>query len=591
MAKRWRIQPHDSGRIADLERSAGVSPIVAQLLLRRGITRADAVQAFLEARFSLLRDPESLPGAMAAAERIHCAAGERRRIVIYGDYDADGMTGTAILYRCLRLLGADVGYFVPNRLEDGYGLNEQAIRDLALRGARMIVSVDCGIGSRGPADVARELGIELIITDHHHLTEPLPAAAAIVHPTLPGHASPFTEFCGAGVAFKLAWAICQLESANKRVTPALREFLLVATGLAALGTVADIVPLLDENRVLVRHGLASLRSRPVPGIQALLELTKLSERSQLSADDIAFTLAPRLNAAGRLGQAQLGVELLITEDAARARALAEYIHELNNSRDSLERSIYLAANKQAQEEFDPEGDAALVLAGHDWHAGVIGIVAGRLAEKYHRPVVVISFDPLGVKPGTGSARSASGLHLHDALASCSQHLLGFGGHAAAAGLKIAEAELSAFRTAFCEYVAEEVQSEARVPEIRVDAEAPLAQLTLRTVDQIESLSPFGAGNPRPVLCACGVQLAAPPKRIGGGERHVSLRVRHPGVTLRAIAFGKSEWFDELTQLDGPFDIAYRPVINQYAGQRSVELHLLDWRAAAIRSTPTAVAGR
>lgn len=579
MAKRWRIHPHDAERIAFIERAAGVSPVVAQLLLARGVSDPGIIRAFLDAKLTLLRDPELLPGMPDAADRIHAAVRQRRKIVIYGDYDADGMTGTGLLYSCLRLLDADVSYYVPHRIDEGYGLNHEALRTLAGRQAAMVISVDCGIGSCAEAETARELGLELIVTDHHQLADRLPAAAAVIHPALPGSNYPFAGLCGAGVAFKLAWALCQRASQAKRVSPAMRDFLLSAVGLAAVGTVADVVPLVDENRILVRHGLLSLRERPVLGLAALMKVTGLDQKSQLTSEDIAFTLAPRLNATGRLGQAQLGVELLTTQAAERATALATYIQELNGTREHLERSVFLAAHKQAKEQFDPVRDPAIVLAGTGWHPGVIGIVAGRLAERYHRPTVIISWDQVGARPGVGSARSAGGLNLHQALAACAQRLLSHGGHAQAAGLKINESQLDAFRSEFFEYVAHEVSEANRTAEICIDAEAPLSQLTWETVQQIELLSPFGQGNPRPVLCASGVRLAEPPRRMGEGERHLSLKLQQHGITLRGVGFGLGEQADELTQLAAPLDVAFRPVINEFRGRRTVEVQLVDWRPA------------
>ncbi len=581
MEKQWRFHPHEPERISHLEKSAGVPPIVAQLLLCRGVYDPAAARAFLDCKLSGLRDPEELPGALEAAQRVQAAIQANRKIAVYGDYDADGMTGTSLLVRCLRMLKADVTYYVPNRLEEGYGLNDEALRTLARRGISLVISVDCGIASVHEATTALELGLELIITDHHEIPEVLPAAAAIVHPRLPGTAYPFGGLCGAAVAFKLAWAICQQASQSKKVTDPMREFLLSAVGLAALGTVADVVPLLDENRIIVRHGLNSLKYSPPLGIAELLKLTKLDEKPFLSSEDIAFTIAPRLNAAGRLGQAQLGIELLTTTDPARAKDLAEYIHHLNSSRDSLERSVYLAANKQIKEQFDPENDPALVLAGRGWHLGVIGIVAGRLAEKFHRPVVLISLDNHGTKPGTGSARTAGGLNLHAALAACEEHLVGFGGHAAAAGVRVAEEKIDDFRHAFCEYAASELGTDGRPPEVRIDAEGPFSQLTSQTVQQIELLAPFGAGNPRPVLCATGVRLAEPPKKIGSGERHLSFKLVQQNVRLRGVGFGCGEWADELQNIDQLLDVAYRPVINEFQGRRSVEVQLVDWRVSKV----------
>lgn len=583
MLKRWRIFPHDPHRIAEFERSVGVSPIVAQLLMCRGVNDAPAARRFLDAKLSDLHDPENLPGIPAAADHLMAGVRDRKRIVIYGDYDADGMTATALLYHCLKLLSADVSYYVPNRLEEGYGLNETALRTLATRGAAIVVSVDCGIASIREAEVARELGLQLIITDHHEFGARLPEATAIVHPRLPGHSYPFHDLCGAGVAFKLAWALCCRASDSKKVSQPMRDFLLSAIGLAAIGTVADVVRLTDENRILVRHGLISLRERPPRGVQALLKVTELHDKPLLAAEDIAFTLAPRLNAAGRLGQAQLGVELLTTDSTERAASLAEYIHQLNNSRDSLERSVYLAAAKQIKEQFDP-ADPAFVLAGSGWHAGVIGIVAGRLAEKYGRPVVLISLDEFAAKPGSGSGRSACGINLHQAFHACAHHLVSHGGHAAAAGLKIAPHCIDAFRAEFCEVVAQSMSETATVAEVAVDAEATFSQLTLQTVQQIEQLAPFGHGNPRAILCATGVQLADPPRKLGGGDRHISVKLIQHRVPVRAVGFGQGDWFDELSQLQGTIDVAYRPVINEFKGRRSVEIHLVDWRKSEVSNS-------
>jgi single-stranded-DNA-specific exonuclease len=579
MPKRWQVRPHDSGQIARLEREAGVSAVVAQLLICRGICDPHTARVFLDPKLNGLREPDELPGLPAAADRIIAAIAARKPIVIYGDYDCDGMTATAILLRCLRLLGAEVSFYVPNRIDEGYGLNDDALRTLASRGAKMIVTVDCGIASVREAQTALELGLELIVTDHHEMAAELPAAAAIVHPRLPGHNYPFTGLSGAGVAFKLAWALCQRKCQAKRVTDGMRAFLLQAVGIAALGTVADIVPLVDENRILVHHGLQSLKHRPVLGIEALMKLTKLTEKQSLGCEDIGFTLGPRLNAAGRLGQAQLGVELLTTESTERASALAEYLHELNSSRDSLERSIYLAANKQLQERCDLENDAALVLAAPGWHAGVIGIVAGRLSEKHHRPVAIIAQDELGVKPGIGSVRGAPGYLVHEGLAACTHLLLSHGGHAAAGGLKILDGHIDAFREAFCEDAAQQISAEMRIAELTIDCETLLASLTLNTVEQIERLAPFGEGNRRPLLCASNVRLSEPPKKIGSSGRHLSMRVEQHGARLRGVSFGNGDWADELTNITGPLNLAFRPVINSFNGRRSVELHVADWRVA------------
>jgi single-stranded-DNA-specific exonuclease len=578
MSKRWRIHSHDPDRIASLGRTAGIPAVVAQLLVSRGVTDPSAVREFLDPKLADLREPQLLPDCEKAATLIHEAVRAGRRICIHGDYDVDGMTGTALLYLGLKLLGADVSYYIPHRLDEGYGLSVETIRAKAEEKVDLIVTVDCGIASVEEAALARQLGIDLIITDHHEPALQLPDALAIVHPRLPGSTYPFGGLSGSGVAFKLAWAICQQSSGAKKVGDAMKDFLLQSIGLASLGTVADVVPLIDENRILVRHGLVSLAQRPTLGMATLMRLTELSSKKILDCDDLAFTLAPRLNAAGRLGQPQLAVELLVTDRPDRALELAQYIDQLNATRQTLERSIQLAATKQAKEQFDLDSEPALVLAERGWHPGVIGIVAGRLADKFHRPVVLIAWDQMGIKPGIGSARSVSGFNLHAALATCNEFLLAHGGHTAAAGLKIEETQLHGFRAAFNEAVAAELGLTPHEGELAIDAEAPLSAFTLQAVQNIERLAPFGQSNARPLLCTTDVTLAEPPRTIGNGGHHLSLKLTQYGVTFRAVAFGGGDWIDELAVLNSPIDIAFRPVINNFRGRQNVELHLVDWRA-------------
>ncbi len=579
MKKRWRIRPHDPHRIEALRRAIDVPAFVAQLLIARGLQEPNQARSFLDARLSGLRDPNDLPGMPGAVDAIFSAIAAKKRIVVYGDYDVDGMTGTALLWECLKMLDADVGYYVPHRLEEGYGLNADALKSLAEKGTKLIVTVDCGIASVEEAETAAQLGIELVVTDHHQMRDTLPNAKAIVHPRLPGSSYPFGELSGAGVAFKLAWALCQRACDAQKVSQRMKNFLMRSVSLAAMGTVADVVPLVDENRIIVRHGLVGLKERPTLGLATMMRVCGIADKQSFDSEDIGFMLGPRLNASGRLGQAQLAVELLTTQSHERADSLAEYIEELNNSRQSLERSIFLAANKQAKEQLDSPDNAALVLAGRGWHAGVIGIIAGRLAEKYHRPVVMISIDELGIKPAAGSARSVPGFDLCQALAHCDEHLISHGGHAAAAGLKIAPDNIEAFREDFNEQVAAEITSEQQVADLWIDAEAPLSAFTLSSVTQIEQLAPFGQGNGRPMLCATGVDLAEAPKRIGGGGRHLALKFSQHGMQMRGVAFGGGDWADEMTAVGQPLKIAFRPYINEFRGRRTVELQLADWRAA------------
>ena len=581
MPKRWLVRPHDATAVAALERLAGVPGVVASLLVGRGVTDPAAVKAFLAGTLTDLRDPETLPGVPEAADRILAAVRAGRRIVIYGDYDADGMTATAILIGCLEALDAAPRWYVPNRFEEGYGLNADALEKLAAEGANLVITVDCGIASVAEAARARALGLELIVTDHHSFAESLPEADVLVHPRLPGTAYPFGELCGAGVAFKLAWAIATRASGAKQVTPRLREMLLRGVGLAALGTVADVVPLVDENRIIVRRGLECLRQRGGPGLAKLLELESLHEKSALESEDVAFRLAPRLNAAGRFGEAAKGIELLTTADVARAESLASYVHDLNISRESEERSIILAATKQALEQFDPVADAALVLADRGWNAGIVGIVAGRLAERFHRPVILIARGAHEGLVASGSVRSVPGFDVHAPLMACRELLLTCGGHAAAAGLRIADGRIDEFRQAFVAEVAARMPIELRRAQLSIDGETTLAGLTLSSVEQIEKLAPFGQGNHRPVLCASRVALAEPPRAIGGGARHLAMRLVQHGAKIRGVAFGGAEWLQHLPAPGQPFLIAFKPNINEFQGRRTAELELVDWRPDGI----------
>ncbi|MBN9521558.1 DHH family phosphoesterase, partial [bacterium] len=430
--KVWRLLPQNPDAAHRLAGSLRVSPVVAQLLLNRGIAQTDDARRFLDGTLAGLHTPALLPDVPAAAERLFRAVVEKRRVCVYGDYDVDGVTGTAILVLLLNKLGGVVEFHVPHRLSEGYGLNSARLRELAANGVSVVVSVDCGIASVEEADEAKAAGLELIVTDHHEMrttddgTPVLPAAAALVHPRLPGSEYPFGELSGAGVALKLAWEVARLASGGAKTTPELREFLLDAVGLAALGLVADVVPLHDENRLLVKYGLNRIAERPSVGL--------------------------RLNAAGRLQCARMVVDLLTTTNTGKAQQLAAYLEDLNQQRQTLERKI----TQQAKDLIDADGLAAapgLVVWSPDWnegHQGVVGIVAGRLAETYGRPALVIA-TRTDEDIAVGSGRSIPDFPLHLALKACERHLIGHGGHAAAAGFKLRPASIPALRDAFAEY--------------------------------------------------------------------------------------------------------------------------------------------
>jgi single-stranded-DNA-specific exonuclease len=574
--KIWHLVPHDQTAIEHLARALNLSPIVAQLLLNRGQREPELCRRFLDAPLTGLYEPERLPGVNQAAERLLSAVQAQRRICVYGDYDVDGVTGTAILLTCLRLLGAQVEFHVPHRLHEGYGLNSETLRRLAQTGVAVVVTVDCGIASLAEADEARRLGLELIITDHHEPRATLPAADAVVHPRLAnGHGPyPFENLSGSGVAFKLAWAVCKRFCNSDKVTPQLREFLLDAVALAALGTVADVVPLHDENRIFVRHGLARLRRNPTLGLQALLKQSGLDAKAQFAAMDIGYNLAPRINAAGRLGTARLAVELLTTPSADRAVDLARFLEEQNQQRQLLERRILHEARDlvDAQHADDP----ALVLVNSGWHPGLIGIVASRLVDLYGRPVLMIAVRE-GQTVGQGSGRSIPGFKLHEALQECTGDLLGHGGHAAAAGFRIDAAAIDLFRTRFCTIAKRQFGEGPPAPRLVIDAEVPLAALTPGLVQALQQLEPYGAGNPEPLFLAGPLQVVGQPKRVGGGDRHLSFRVRQGNRDFKAIAFGQGDRAEELMSAAGHLCLVFRPRINEWQGFRSVDLEVRDWQ--------------
>jgi len=582
VAKVWHLLPHDREAMERLAKVLRVSPVVAQLLLNRGITNEDSARRFLVAPMRGLHPPELLPGASEAAERLHHAVAQGKRICVYGDYDVDGTAGTAILWQVLHLIGGQADFYVPHRLEEGYGLNSDALRQIAQSGTKVVVTVDCGIGSMAEAEEARRLGLELIITDHHEFRDALPCADALVHPRLPGTAYPFGGLSGAGVAFKLAWLLAKRASGGERVTPPLREFLLDSLTLAALGLVADVVPLHDENRIFVRHGLARLREAPSPGLKALLDATGLTDKTALCADDISYKLAPRLNAVGRLGSARLVIELLTTTSAQRAVDLARFLEQQNEQRQQLERRI-LARAREKLADHDLNGTPALVLADPDWHPGIVGIVASRLVELYARPVLLIALrQDRGelAAIGQGSGRSVPGFRLHEALHACSEYLLSHGGHAAAAGFKIHPDAVASFRERFCDYAARHFGTGPPVPRLIIDAEVPLSALTLGLLTDLDRLEPYGADNRRPLFLASGLQIDGAPRKVGGGERHLQFRIRQHGRTMKAVAFNMTERIAELMSAGGACSIVFTPDLNEWQGYRRVDLKVVDFQPGA-----------
>jgi single-stranded-DNA-specific exonuclease len=585
--KRWTITEPDP-RAAELAGRLKVSLVMAQVLLNRGMGDPDAARAFLRPTLSQLHDPSLLAGLDVVAERIARAVRDGQKIVVYGDYDVDGITATSILWHALRILGGNVDYYVPHRLEEGYGLNGDAVAEICDGGAGLIVTVDCGVTAVGPAAIAKERGVDLIITDHHEWRETadhqpvLPDCYAVVHPRLPGangQPYPNPHLCGAGVAFKLAWGVGKAVAGAAKVSDVYRAFLLDATALAALGTIADVVPLVGENRALAAFGLSGLQASKLTGIRALIESAGLTGQS-LDAYHVGFRLGPRLNAAGRMGHAKLAVEMLTDATPERARAVADYLEGQNRDRQATERKILDEAIAQA-EQLGCGGDdcRGVVLGGVGWHPGVVGIVASRIVERFHRPAVLVG---LNEGQGQGSGRSVSGFHLAKALDACGEHLETYGGHEMAAGLKLRADRLGDFRAAFAEYAGRHLTPEQMSAEVRLEVSAPLPQVTAALVNDLARMGPFGQGNRRPLVCCRGVELAGPPRRVGKRAAHVQVRVKQGGTMLSCIAFNADAAWDDL-RAGQRLDLAVEPQFNEYNGHVSVQLRVEDARPATEKS--------
>ncbi|PNU20749.1 single-stranded-DNA-specific exonuclease RecJ [Geothermobacter hydrogeniphilus] len=565
-SRRWSLRREfDRDLVETLGRELGVSPWAARVLAARSVETPEEGRLFLQARLSNLPDPFLLKGVGTAVERLVMAIEQQQLISVHGDYDVDGITGTALLTQTLQSFGGRVEYHIPLRLKDGYGLSAEALRSAAGNDARVVVSVDCGISAHAEAELAAELGLDLIITDHHQPPDSLPRALALVNPHQPGCSFPDRNLCGVGVAFMLLVALRKALRERgwfaQRPEPDLRQQL----DLVALGTVADLVPLTGLNRTLVRSGLQRLDQGPRPGIRALKDVAGVRE---VSAGAVGFRLAPRLNAAGRLEDAALGVELLLTDDADRARELAEQLDDFNQQRQQIEQTTFADAVAQLE---DAEERFSIVLADPTWHSGVIGIVASRLVERYGRPTLLIALDE---ENGKGSGRSVRGFHLYHGLQACADDLLGFGGHEYAAGFSIAADRLDAFSERFEARVRCVLTMEDLMPTLLYEGEIGLDELGMELVAELESLAPFGMGNPEPVLLARNVDLHRV-EAIGDGS-HLRCVARQGGYSCNCIAFRMAERIEEFC---GPCDLLFTPGINEWKGRRSVQLRLRDLRPA------------
>jgi single-stranded-DNA-specific exonuclease len=579
---KWVLAESDNGVAAALSESAGLHPLIARLMVNRGIIDPSAAQSFLACDLSTLSEPGIFSHMEKAAARIHAAISSREKITVYGDYDVDGVTGASLLYSALKSLGADVDCYIPDRMTEGYGLNARALESIKASGARLVISVDCGITAIQEAKSARSLGLDLIITDHHEFDRlngsnssnglngfNLPDAYAVLHPSLlkPDVSVEVREqvsgLTGVGMVFKLAQALLKADGRDERLTSYL--------DLVTLGTVADVGRITGENRILVKHGLELLSSESEeqrPGLAALKQVSGLIGK-KIGVGTVGFSLAPRINASGRLARADTAFRLMTTDSREEARELASALDAVNRERQAMEEGIWEEARQQCRGT-DTEAAGALVLSSEEWHPGVIGIVASRIVEEFYRPTALISLQN-GL--GKGSARSIPGFDLYQGLVACSDLLMGFGGHKYAAGFTILQDNIPRFREQLSSLVLERVGAQGFIRTLSVDGAVMLDELTIELMQELEKLAPFGQGNPEPRLGARGLEVVS--SRIVGNN-HLKLRLRQQsGISLDAIAFNRGNLLGKQVRDGARMAAVFTPRLNAWNGKTTVELEIRD----------------
>jgi single-stranded-DNA-specific exonuclease len=566
--RKWIVRQTDTVRAKELSATLGVSPIVANLLVARGHERVDSATAFLNPSLDQLHDPSLMLGMNEAVERLLFAIDHQQPILIYGDYDVDGTTGTAVLLRALRMLGATAGYHVPHRFTEGYGIRQEALEKAASEGYKLVVSVDCGITAHEPLHWARANGLDIIVTDHHlpDADEGAPPALAVLNPNQHGCSYPDKNLAGVGVAFKLVHALFRARG-RESVVPGFLK-------MVAIGTVADVAKLIGENRAIVALGLSDLPKAMNYGLRALIDIAGCGDGAEVNAYDLGFRIGPRINAAGRMDAARAVVELFNATDREEARRLAEHLDARNRERMEAQREIF----NRAVEEFETGAHReyqthAAVIAGDGWHRGVIGLAASKIAERLNRPCVVISLEG---DIGHGSARSIEAYHLFDGLTTCRDLLEKFGGHSHAAGLSIRRDRVDEFRRRLNDHAASCLTEDDLTPCVAIDAEVAAKDLGFKLSQDLRTLEPFGAGNPRPVFVTRGFRIMSEPQIIK--EQHLKLRVSgEDNRPMEAIWWRGIEEVDAMPQANQQVDLAYEFEANRWQGDVRLQLNVRDMR--------------
>ena len=565
--KRWKMSPANKELQTELGRELNILPLTAQLLVNRGLVDFGRASSFLRPDLSSLHDPLLMKDMDRAVERVSRALVNKESIAVYGDYDVDGTTSAALVYLFFKEIGVEVTTYIPDRQSEGYGLNADAVRKLAASGIKLMITVDCGSSNGPEIELASSLGMDVVVTDHHEISGDAPNAAAVLNPKQKGCTFPFKGLAGVGVAFNLIMALRAHLRENGWFTSAAAPNLKRYLDLVAIGTVADLVPLMDENRILVSYGLKELENTERPGLKALIEIAGL--RSRPDADSIAYQIAPRINAAGRVASAATALRLLITEDSAEAASLASQLDRENGSRQRMEAETL----EEALAMLEGHTDRGIVLFSERWHPGVIGIVASRLVDRFCKPAVLIALDN-GV--GKGSARGIRSFDMLEGLKSCSGLLDRFGGHKAAAGLTVSMGNLAGFKDEFVRYANTILTDEDLTPEINLDAVVTLDEVNSRLIAEIGSLAPFGQSNREPLLCLSDAQIVGTEVV---GSRHLRLKVKHGSCSRSAIGFGLAGLHP--MRGDG-YGIAFSPYIDEWQGSRSLKLRVKDVLHGAVK---------
>lgn len=562
--KKWimREKNHSADEALKLAGKLGLPPIVVSILLSRG---ADDVERFLDADVSDFYSPFLMKDAEGAADRIISAIKNKEKITVYGDYDVDGITSTVMLVRFLKSHGAEVSYYIPDRLEEGYGINHDAIDVIRNGQTELLITVDCGITAVAEIEYAKEKGMTVIVTDHHECKEDIPKADFVINPKQPDCKYPFKKLAGVGVVFKLIQAI------TIRLKFHMQELIDEYIDLVAIGTVADVMPLEDENRIIVKEGLSHIAYTSNHGIKALIKLADI-KTSAISTSTIGFGIAPRINAAGRMGTSDCAAALLLATDELEAEKYAHLLEEENKRRQSLENDIFSEAIEIIEKSREMDDDYVLVLDHDDWHHGIVGIVASRISEKYNKPCILISTDSQG--NGKGSGRSIKGFNLFEALCECREYLVKFGGHELAAGLSCEKSKIGDFRKAINKYAKSVLKPEDFVPVIYIDAILPIEYLNINTAEKLSVMQPYGMGNPAPVFCTSDLTVTS--CRALSDGKHLRLTLEKNNLYVDAIGFGMGERAGSI-KIGDRLDVVYNLDINVFRGEKHTQLHLRDLR--------------